>query len=666
MRPDNNITSDIYQVIRKGCFETVQNNDRETLSSLLTFIRQVIHLSLDKSSIIDFKEYIFLLNLIYKHASSKLLNDSISDYMTNYCATMIPMHLRECIWIDIGYKSELSSSNPEKLKEVNQFYYWAFYAFSDLLYYNLKINNINSFERAINEFTQIPTPSYKNVYDIKYQIFDLQRDESKDSIKKLELLEEQLSIYNAFETYRRHVLQGIKFWIFFLYDKKIIEEQELLDRLLNQQNLTRKETMLSLKDILELRKSRTTHLYFGWGQWDFIERPTGKVYSPPNPTDWLTFGFFIDAVRLKVEFTHSKIPSGFNKDDIRFLADKLEEYHNKILKEFEKWKKLLDVDSREDYQLVSGKIIAPINTLKGHAINQLDAEIADEKLSLEKIKEFKEVQLQAWKSQNRIRRIFEKHNAIKTITDEDIVLRKIGFYKFLERAKIMFIEKHYSKIYGMEAFGSNIARQEDTEFFNTIIENTQNVKRGKTAEHLISEGIKQLKALKQNPTVIIIPPEFTYIEPELLENDNFESTPLSPNDNNPVPFLIGKFSGIPIYTSLSNLLKGHVLVCNFAEAFSMVARKSPEWENGYLKISISEVDDGLAQRKLNENPEKWIYTEDGAEISQKEAITKVKTSVLLEEETRLAFNILNRNAIFWGRIEGRSPNTERASTSTLS
>jgi len=100
----------------------------------------------------------------------------------------------------------------------------------------------------------------------------------------------------------------------------------------------------------------------------------------------------------------------------------------------------------------------------------------------------------------------------------------------------------------------------------------------------------------------------------------------------------------------AGLLENRFIVADFGKAFTMLYR---EIENGFeneLKIDIKLVSDIIAQEKLNKEPLKWKYV-DGQEISEEDAITHIKTSVIVDFEVVELFEVNNSNAFEIGLIE---------------
>lgn len=115
-------------------------------------------------------------------------------------------------------------------------------------------------------------------------------------------------------------------------------------------------------------------------------------------------------------------------------------------------------------------------------------------------------------------------------------------------------------------------------------------------------------------------------------------------------FKYGDFLNVPVFISTSNFLKGNVIVTDFEAAFKMLYRENTDWYNSELEFKISKVTPEEAQRRLDENPEKWKNTEDGSTISNSDALTLIKTSVNVQFWTYLDFKIKNANKFVVGQV----------------
>ena len=78
------------------------------------------------------------------------------------------------------------------------------------------------------------------------------------------------------------------------------------------------------------------------------------------------------------------------------------------------------------------------------------------------------------------------------------------------------------------------------------------------------------------------------------------------------------------------------------------------WYENELTVDIKEVTEGEAIRRLQEQPDKWKKTEDGIELSDDDAITLIKTSVIIDHWSTLDFQIEDKEKFVIGYIKTES------------
>lgn len=647
----NDLTSGIKPNIIRALDKSIENNSIETNEVIKSFIRKVLQLSIKEKSLKHFKEYIFLPATFYSLSFDKKLHDLSLEYLHKICSDQSAVYLKEIIWFDLGYKSKQVISISER-KTLNEFYYWAFNGFSHLLYLTVKNKDHKQFKYSLEEYEQISDSISNQNYDLKFKIRKLQREniDGRNS-EKIQSLKEELTLSSQFETYKRHVLLGIKYWILFLYQIDQITE-ELTVILLSELKIPYHDSNDVLNDILFFRNNDSNN-YLGWSEWDFTERQSGKVYSPPIPLNWLTLGFMADQIRENKLYINLE---EFNYEElkyIRFLYDNLKKYAKTFKNDFDKWKKVLNVETIEQFNQTSNQVLSLFATLKRKSIGKTEKDISLAQLSQNKIKAFRKLTGKAWFSQAHINRLFKKIGTIEIISNDETKLKNIGRRIFFEKAKMMFIEgENNQQIFGIDKLGFDIGLWEDSEFFNTITQTDHNKVTGSSILEVLNKTIAQLKSQEVIPDLILMSPEHNYKNTELLNSKLFTPKNHTPNNKKDITsLLIGKFDSIPIYTSKSEFIKNRILVCNFKNAFKMRYKTDLKWFNNVLKVDITKVTNEEAHRRLKEHPDKWKMTEDDIKLDDKDALTLIKTSVIIDCWSTLDFQILDSESFILGYLK---------------
>jgi hypothetical protein len=648
---DEDLTSGIEHNIWRAIVTSIANNSEETFLALNHFVRKTLQLSIREKSLTHFQKYIFFPANYYNTAFNKKINDSSLENIYKLCASHAAIHLKEIIWFDIGVNARKSEDLDSK-KLINQFYYWAFHGYSFLLYLTIKNNDIKQFNNVLDEFEQISNNSYGSSYDLKYKIRNLGREnidgKNNNEIKRLK---EEYNVLRQFEILQRHTLVGIKFWIIFLYRVGSLNEDTTVD-LINKIRIDYSDSEDVLNDILFFRRNDILH-YMGWDDWDYLERKPMKVYSPPNPYDWLTFSFLVDQIRESRLLINVDDLDSEELDNVKFLFAALKENINIIESNFPKWLKILLIEDISTFQEKTKDILDLFAVLKRKRLGKEEKEIASAPLSDAAIEGFKEVVGKAWKSQARISRLFKEKGNKEQIVDDNIKLKHIGQRTFFEKAKMMFIEgEHHQDIYGIDRIGGQIGRWEDTEFFTSILKSNPNTISSSSITQLLNKSIAELKSKEIVPDLILLAPEYSYKDKELLKNKLFMFKTNYASDENELSFFeIGTYDGITIYSSFSEVFKNRVLVCNFKNAFKMRFKTNPEWYENELTINVHEVSNEEAQRRLIDQPEKWKKTEDGVDLSDSDALTLIKTSIFIDIWTTVDFLVQDKDSLIFGNIK---------------
>jgi len=515
----------------------------------------------------------------------------------------------------------------------------------------IKNSDLKQFKFALEEYSQISDLSYERYYSLKLEIKDLEQENNNgENNNEIEKLKEEYSDSSQFQNYRRQVLLGIKYWILFLYQINKLEKSITLEfiKLINIQYYDSEDT---IDDILFFR-SRKSQSFMGWDNWDYTERKSG-VYSPPTPQYWLTLGFLIDQIREGDSFVNIENYHTEDLHEAKYLHDEFKKEIGNFVENFDYWKEILNVENIENLREKSDKILSFYAALKRKTIGKVEKEIEAEPLSEEKIKEFKKNVGITWKKNARVRQLFTEKGVFEDNIKDDIVIKPIGHRVFYEKAKFVFIDgEHYQKIYGIESLGGRIGRWEDDKFFNTIITGDHKKIFETNTLQILINAIAELKEKGYTPDLILISSLYNHKDRELFNSSNFIPKKLLPLENSENTLsLLGKFDGIPVYSSLSEFIKNRILVCDFKAAFKMKHKVNPDWFEGELKVDVNLITEDEANKRLTEQPDKWIHTEDGIDLSKEDALTLIKTSVNIDCWSTIEFEILNQDAYLMGYVK---------------
>ncbi len=646
MNDKSDITLGIDSIVLTGIEKAIERSSKETFNILLGFVRNVLQLAISHGTIKHFQEYIFSPAFIYGTSYLKARQNPAIAYLHPVYSKQAAANLKEIIWFDIGVLIS-NSKNIEQKKQLNEFYYWAFNGFSRLFFFIANNGDVATFKTAIQEYNQIFSFREEKYYELSRAKLDIEMQNPEDKDIRLKVLDDEIELEKKFSEYRRHALLGVYYWIVFLfYVGKI--NAEIANDLLNEIALQYNDSREIIYDILQLR-DKSPLGYFEWQGWDYMERPSGEMYHPPYPNDWLTMGFAAAQVRIdNAYYDFSGLDSKQLKNAV-FLVDAVESNFKIFQSEFEKWAKLLNVKNKEELIKRCDNVLHQLVVVKRQNIGNKEQQIAQAPLSQEKIDEFRRVIGESWKTQALVRQVFERKNCKELITSTEVKLKIIGQRTFFEKAKMMFIEgEYYQPIYNIGQIGGQIGRWEDDNFFNTAIVGKGDKLTAASILVLLETALSSLRKDNVNPDIIFMSPEHSYQDHELLASSKFVSRIKGVDA---VQGTLGFFEDIPIYYSYSNFLNNRVVVAKFNDAFKMRFKTDERWYENELNVTVAAITDEQAEKRLREEPSKWKITDDGSELSDKEALMLIKTSVIIDLWTVLDFQILSSDAYTVGFLK---------------
>jgi len=629
----DDITAGIGTDVLKQITKAVQSNSIESFYKIDGFCNKILMLSIENKHITHFKEYLDIV-IGYYIISYEYKNNALYNKIFEICSDRSARRIRE-LFILLNYV--FNKSKLEDKKIYNRFKLQAFNAFSQLLFEQIKRKDIQCFKLTFNQI--------ENVFlgeTISMSEFDMTlRNPAKIDTEKLKNYIEDIQT----NIYVKHAILGIRYWLYFLYGNKQISLEDLTQfiRLTNQ--FKKRPISIEFWEMeLLFNKLNSTHStrYFNWQGWDYETHPEGESYTMPSVFDWFFCGYIIDSIQQgSIHITpHVNIdlievnnaPQNITLL-IGTLKDKIQKIQNKDI-----WLEYFNkIHFNDNIKTISEQLNQISSIIEIKKAN----EIANEKLDINNVTEFRTKFYERWKKSKFIREIFEYFDTKKICKDKDRKLFLIGQNMFFEKAKILFLGgKHCQRIYGVEDLGAKLSHWEDDFFFQTVLKGQTEIVYPSIITGL-QESIKNIKNKKYTPTIILADSTFGWMG---LKTDE------KWNDEKIIDSSAGSYDSIPVFFVNAGLLENRFIVADFGKAFTMLYR---EIENGFeneLKIDIKLVSDIIAQEKLNKEPLKWKYV-DGQEISEEDAITHIKTSVIVDFEVVELFEVNNSNAFEIGLIE---------------
>lgn len=644
LRITDGIDANIWSAFVKVC----ESSNIKGYIALNKFMLKVIYASIDHLHLDHFRTYIDFIPNLYIQTFNNEVGKSTYTKIQQHSIAISSLYLQEIIQL-ITFRDRNKKVKAD-IDRINQFYEAGFSAYGRLLFYMIHYGDVKHFIESIDLLESLDDQNTGKLFTLKDEIREYRRkpviDQNKAVLGKLQ--KDYLALYQ-FQTYKRHVISGTKYWLYYSYRLGKINGPTLIT-LLDKIKIPFRDWTELLRDLLFFREYRMEG-YLNWNSWTMFQDKSGETHMVSS-SEWLTFGFLAEMIRENNSFINT---TGLTTEQLQQLAaayQSLTDEGNYFRDFWEKWKEVLTIDSLDNIQERVNNIIGVFKESKRrNSINSYQ-EIADTNIDNPRVDMFKTHVGNSWKNAAHITKLFRSRNNTVDRTGDEENLYKVGSAIILEGGKSAFIEgHHYREIFNMSDMGGKVGRWEDDYFFTEAINvGTVQIK-GRSLIKVLERAIEKLKKTEVQPDMILLSPQYSYKDEAFLKDERFISKLKElgiPEDE--ANFYLGKFDNIPIYTSFSQQLRGKVLVCSFLQAFNMEFKTNQDWYEDLLEISVMSIDDADAQLRLTTEPVKWKKTGDGNTLTDEEALAYIRTSILINIGTILKFNILNEQAYVVGEI----------------
>ncbi|ALR29259.1 hypothetical protein ATE47_01355 [Chryseobacterium sp. IHB B 17019] len=641
------ITEGLATSVWSSLSSAIKSNNSDAVYSFVSFFRGILRESLIYSKLDPFTEFVSFPVIIYSRIAYQHKKHQTYGEMIGQISEQMSLHLKEVV-MSIGFHGKTLSDKSR----LNDFYYQAFKTYNNLFYQQARFLDWNLLASSLKRYSHLTgemlSGSESQVIKLKNLIANNQDGTKNEEISKLEF---EIRNQTAYDNFRRQPLTALKYWLFFLFDERILE-LENLNRLLRI--ITEERSYDQNKEIEDILFFRTADLriYMGWEDWDYIERPENEIYAPPMPVNWMTQGFVVDRIRTKNSNFTLSVSDPKLKATIPFFYDAVKMSLDVFRTDFEKWKKVLQVETIKDFNSIGEKLLSSIALAKRSVVGVKERGIAEAPLSQLRLDEFKSQAAAAWRSQTRIRKVFNYFGNIQDVTVEEILLKRVGTNNLLEKGKIHFIDGDYHQtIYGIDNFGATVGRWENSLFLDVIQKSDPTIIEERSLLLILEKSILQFHNNSVVPTAIFLEPEFLYKDEEFLKSPKYSGEYNSElNPDNVDFFVLGLFDGIPLFSFHSSHLKDKVIISDFRDAFIMYYKRNEAWVDSELSVIVTEVTDEIVDKKYSDNPEKWRFTDEGVELSEEDAKILIKTSVVVDIETIMDFKVIDKSKLIVGYI----------------
>lgn len=593
----NDISTFIHKAVTSNAYESFMKIDG--------FIVNVLVTAINEKRIQIFIRFLGITKYYYTVAAiGNTKRNKTADLSRDFSARRI----REVIaYINLLLDEE---ENIEKIKSLNNFAYWGYTHFGNLLYHNIHNNDHTGFSFSCNQFDNIRLGRWSNSFgDLPYEL--------RNMTEGIKLDMYILKKHSAF--YHFSCAIGIKYWLYWCYYNGKTDVENLKTFLQDVKADSHYRTPLLWE--MELLFSKLNSIWgiqaFNWGRWELEEsQKEGAVYSLPSPLEWIFFGYAVDLVRM------NGLPIGENLDlslwgvkdqtNKQMLITTLLDSLKKIEQSIEKWNKLSDSPglsvkhTREQLEKMQNDI----------TVEQIRA-VAKEKISEDKVAEFVTKMQEAWTDQGVDESRLGLFDIIDFTNDTTTVKQKLPQKTLLkisiQGGKVSFIDGKYgvndsSNV--LSSFITDFKERLKTDLLHTIIKS----KRFILINNDWDKFSKSLRKFYQKGCIVITDP-FTASE------------------------LTKRFAKLDIKITNNPILKSSIIVANMAAAFDI--KMSEDANGNILNIEILTVSQEIARTTYNNNPDYWNK---GGELTEENAILKIMNGVIVNMEAYWDIKIKDKKA----------------------
>lgn len=353
----------------------------------------------------------------------------------------------------------------------------------------------------------------------------------------------------------------------------------------------------------------------------------GKTYMIPDDKLYKAIGI------LRIIFQQQIKIRQLSKETISKLHNIIP-YLKQALKKIEEKPSLIFQDNEFKPDEIANVFAPFIRELEDKSISYRNQQLIDETISNSKIDEFKKMIQKQWENSRTLSKVFEFYNAVQYNPPEK--LQWVGLHKIRFRgAKIMFVEKNFQEIYGIE-WGYEVSN-EVVRFFIQRLKENQNINSIETESYL--KGFDQI--INANPEInvaFISFSNFYTVARPLGESGHF--TDSSDTDVSIFTFpVLGIYKERLVIVPLKNkTMPNGIIAFKLPGSIIMKRRTNESWINEKLQLEVKEItDENVNQVILDSNP--------NADVSNPKILEEAKTGILIELDETIDFQISDPKSI---------------------
>lgn len=625
----------IYEIIRsveQAVEYAFKQGDLETIKWAMHFPREVATLAVEYGDHFLFQRFTSIFPFVY-FLGSRVADTRIVDFAIDrswrHLAEM-SLHIRHLLE---------NTTESERIGNLRDYTVEILLIFNSLLKATVDSKDFESFKKfgfALDGVLKYfePEPPFGLQMALRSQ--NLTPDERTKLQSQLKVKQGLVEAKEEVEDTRKAIWFGLGAWTTRLYRKQELPQNDFL-ALFNDIS-ARFESLEKLSSTLGLLTD-LADVKFGWNFWLLSEKREGEVFfgSGIDTQEWMRWFYCIRGIQL----TSTSIGEGTPIAPNRTVVDSLENVKaicGRILEEPEKWRSLLDDEVNEKMQ----------NFLALHqraAHKQIEDEkqwLIEQELSAQRIENFTNEVVEAWKTSANVRAIVEMFGSCMDLepNGECKSIEYLGIRRFMDKAA--FVEGwHISYAMYGGAFGKAMAKGENELLLKQIcspLKLHQKSKRDEIPASLRS-AIMELRKSQFKPSVIFIKSRDVLVH--LRESGEFKPRRgASPSEIDAIG-CVGYFEVIPVF--LLHESPSDCCVIDVAKLGVLNKCKLDSGSEPYLEISITRIDDESAKSMIDEDTG-FLKNEEGEARSSEAAILDLKQRVIVGILEKIRFRVQEKNA----------------------
>ena len=327
----------------------------------------------------------------------------------------------------------------------------------------------------LREFESIGDNDYD--FDTRFEL----QDAGAIGQVEMKIIRERATEKHLLMITKRRAMLSLLAWLTFLYtmDKVTEDRFKLLINLFEVKYNFFEEL---LEDIDYIRSNESAD-YLGIDFWDYMERESGVMYTPPSAYDWVLYGPTL--LLLREQLPNFKPEVIIDDRQHAFLLEAIKIKHQVIKAQLNKFSPILGWANNElnvGEEKTAERLQERFTQRERQIINIFQAikvlneeeeyrQLISRPLDLPAIEEFYKKLYAKWLSNCFSYRLFAENGIINKV-DNDEGLDYHGQSVLLEHQRSMFVKGEKQTIYGTEDLGSSIGRSVDEQFIVKITEIT--------------------------------------------------------------------------------------------------------------------------------------------------------------------------------------------------